>query len=121
MKRSYLVFFPLLVVGAFIVKAQSDHFRYARPIEGITDEWHKISLPDELFEKLRADFRDIRIIGVTDAGDTIEAPYIMKSMMIYSRYLKEMLSLSNQMRYTDIPMILILIVFPCTSLSPNWS
>lgn len=61
-----------------MIKAQPDHFRYLRPIDGITDEWHKIGLPDELFENLRADFRDIRIIGVTDVGDTIEAPYILK-------------------------------------------
>lgn len=53
-------------------------FRYLRPLEGISDQWHRIALPDDLFQHSAADFSDLRIMGITDAGDTIEAPYLLR-------------------------------------------
>lgn len=53
-------------------------FRYLRPLEGVADQWHRIALPDDIFQHTAVDFSDLRIMGVTAAGDTIEAPYLLQ-------------------------------------------
>lgn len=53
-------------------------FRYQRSLEGISDQWHSISLPDDLFQHTAVDFSDLRIMGITASGDTIEAPYLLR-------------------------------------------
>lgn len=45
-------------------------------LKGITDQWHNIHLPNELFADLNTNLTDIRIYGVTPS-DTIEAPYLL--------------------------------------------
>lgn len=56
---------------------QLDEYSYKRELIGVSESWHRISLPDQLFGKLSSPLADIRIFGVTDANDTIEAPYIL--------------------------------------------
>ena len=56
--------------------AQTKDYNYARPLSGLSAPWHSIVLPKEIFAKVRPDLSDIRVLGVTDAGDTIEAPYL---------------------------------------------
>lgn len=53
-------------------------FRYLRPLEGISDQWHRIALPDDIFQQVASDFSDLRIMGITGEGDTIEAPYLLR-------------------------------------------
>jgi hypothetical protein len=43
----------------------------------VTDQWQKIILPDDLFQEVKPDLSDIRIVGIT-GNDTIEVPYILK-------------------------------------------
>ncbi len=57
---------------------QANEFKYKRKISGITDQWHKLILPDDIFNKIKTDLSDIRIIGVTKSRDTIQVPYILK-------------------------------------------
>ena len=45
---------------------------------GITAQWNKIVLPEEVFGKVSPNFYDIRIFGLTDANDTIEAAYMLQ-------------------------------------------
>lgn len=43
-----------------------------------TDEqWNKVKIPSNVFSKVKDDFSDIRIYGITEK-DTIEAPYVLK-------------------------------------------
>ncbi|MFT5338004.1 MAG: hypothetical protein ACI9YL_002020, partial [Luteibaculaceae bacterium] len=49
-----------------------------REIKGVQDQWHKIILPNDIFGKTEPDFSDIRIFGLTERNDTIEAPYIIR-------------------------------------------
>lgn len=78
MRSKFFLFFYLLIFGSSFVLAQQSQYKFSRSLEGISEEWHRISLPAELFEKLGDDFYDIRIKGITAANDTIEAPYILK-------------------------------------------
>jgi len=72
--------FKILAISSICclqLTAQLAHYSYEQPLERVTDEWHKIVLPDNVFQSVQQDFSDIRILGVTSTGDTIEAPYIL--------------------------------------------
>lgn len=69
--------FSFLIANS-LAFGQSEQFKYTREINGISGQWHKIVLPDSVFSKVAPDFRDIRILGITKSGDTIEAPYLLR-------------------------------------------
>jgi hypothetical protein len=74
MKKTLLLSFFLLAQLAF----GQDTYHYRRPLKGIEDQWHRISLPDALYGKLKNPFTDLRILGLTPDGDTVEAPYLLE-------------------------------------------
>lgn len=76
MKAKISAFFLLLICSYSY--AQNDQYTYKRELLGITDLWHKIVLPEEVFGKVSPDFSDIRIFGLTKYNDTIEASYILQ-------------------------------------------
>ena len=57
--------------------AQLDTYDYKMELSGITDPWHSLIIPQEVFAIADNNLSDIRIYGVT-ANDTLEAPYILK-------------------------------------------
>jgi hypothetical protein len=57
---------------------QIDEYKYKRELKGVSDTWHTIVLPNDLYGKISNDLADIRIIGFSDKNDTLEAPYIVK-------------------------------------------
>lgn len=74
MKKILLLSFLLVS----LLNYGQDTFNYRRPIKGIKDTWHRIALPDEFYGKLENPFSDLRILGLTNDGDTVEAPYILE-------------------------------------------
>lgn len=58
--------------------AQMGNYAYKRELKDINGSWHKIVLPDDIFQKASPYLDDIRIYGITKENDTIEAPYILK-------------------------------------------
>ncbi len=56
---------------------QIDQYNYQQELQGITDTWHTITLPDELFAQTNAQLSDVRIFGIT-SKDTVEAPYLLQ-------------------------------------------
>ena len=75
--KNKLSFFILSFFLCAITFGQINNYRYQRTITGIKDQWHKIELPVEIFSKIKPDFSDIRIIGLTKENDTLEVPYII--------------------------------------------
>jgi hypothetical protein len=59
---------------------QIKNYQYKRLISGTMDSWNRIIIPNEMYSKLNPDLSDIRIIGITKDGDTIEAPYLLEEM-----------------------------------------
>ncbi|MBW7892530.1 MAG: DUF3999 domain-containing protein, partial [Chitinophagaceae bacterium] len=55
-------------------------YRYQRELTGVSAQWHRVILPDEIFGKVAPDLRDIRIFGITTSGDTVESPYLLQVM-----------------------------------------
>jgi hypothetical protein len=68
----------LFILYCSISYGQMDAYNFKRELKGISEQWHKIVLPDEVFGKISQDLTDIRIFGVTASNDTIEAPYILR-------------------------------------------
>jgi len=70
-----------ILINTFIfvslIFGQINNYTYKRQINGVDSNWHKIILPNDLFEKTEVNFNDLRIIGFTEKGDTIEVPYII--------------------------------------------
>lgn len=66
-----------LFLATSVLYAQPDNFHYRMELSGTTNEWHSIYLPNEIFGNVLPDFHDIRVIGYTEQGDTIEAPFII--------------------------------------------
>lgn len=57
---------------------QLEQHTFKRELQGITNTWHKIVLPEDIFGKVSSGFNDIRILGLTESNDTIEASYMLQ-------------------------------------------
>ncbi|MFT4602341.1 MAG: hypothetical protein ACI857_002527 [Arenicella sp.] len=75
MRNSLLIFFVLCQIQAF---SQMDTYKYERELTGIADDWHKVVLPNDIFKSIAADQNDMRLYGITEAGDTVEAAYFIQ-------------------------------------------
>ncbi|MFH4966005.1 DUF3999 family protein [Gaetbulibacter sp. M235] len=53
-------------------------YSYKRELEGVTNSWHKLELPNDIFKKISPDLSDIRVFGISEKNDTIEAPYLLE-------------------------------------------
>lgn len=78
-KNSWIFFaLILLLFNVTNLFSQNSAYQFKREISGINAEWHLLNLPNEVFGKIRPDFSDIRILGVTPENDTVEAPYLVE-------------------------------------------
>ena len=57
---------------------QMDDYNYKRELKGVDEQWHKVILPNEIFGKSSQNLTDIRIFGLPENNDTIEAPYLLQ-------------------------------------------
>ncbi|UII76547.1 DUF3999 domain-containing protein [Flagellimonas sp. HMM57] len=69
----------LLILSCNSIIGQLQEYEAKIALEGIADQWHAITLPHTVFDKVKQDMFDMRIYGVT-ATDTLEAPYILKTL-----------------------------------------
>jgi hypothetical protein len=76
---NHILTVALSLICAF-TSAQIKDFRYKRLISEISGTWNRVVIPDEMYSKLTNDLSDLRIIGITEAHDTIEAPYILEEL-----------------------------------------
>lgn len=67
----------VIILTSIITEGIGDPI-YKREIKEISDLWHIIDIPVDMFGKTSKNFYDIRILGVTSSNDTIEAPYILE-------------------------------------------
>ena len=78
MKMRIKILAILLLPACTFSFAQIGEYSYKRELKGISEPWHKIILPDEVFGHISQELTDIRIFGITAGSDTIEAPYILR-------------------------------------------
>ena len=68
----------LLILFCNFSYGQIAQYNFKRELKGISEQWHKIILPDEVFGKVSQEIKDIRIFGITINNDTIEVPYLLR-------------------------------------------
>jgi hypothetical protein len=73
--KAYLIIFLLAL--CFSNSAYSGDFTCRRTLSGITGTWHTITIPNEMFGRLNTDLSDLRILGITNAHDTLQVPYLL--------------------------------------------
>ncbi|MDW7691246.1 DUF3999 family protein [Flammeovirgaceae bacterium SG7u.111] len=78
MKLKINILFYLILLASPAAFGQMDKYDYQQELHGISDTWHKIVLPNELFGAVSQNLSDIRIYGITAANDTVEAPYLLR-------------------------------------------
>jgi len=78
MKTSAKVLFLLIFLNPLFSLGQFRHYSYQREVFGVAAQWHKLTLTDDIFDKVEPEFNDLRIIGISASGDTTEVPYILK-------------------------------------------
>ena len=69
----------LLLLLTEIASGQLTQFRYKRELQGVSSQWHRLTVPDSVFGKTRNNLHDIRIYGVAPGQDTLEVPYLLQA------------------------------------------
>lgn len=73
--NSWLTLFLAFVTAS--LSAQVDGYQYARNLSGVQEQWHQLTLPDDLFSHTQRTLHDLRVVKVTEAGDTLEIPFVL--------------------------------------------
>lgn len=77
MLKLKIKFLLALLFGALGLKAQTNSYAYKRELKGVTNNWHTLTLPNQIFSATQSGLEDLRIYGFK-GKDTIEVPYILK-------------------------------------------
>jgi hypothetical protein len=80
--RYKVVGFLLALVFVTSSFTGTDNYHYRRELKGITDTWHRITLPDEMFGKLNDNLTDLRIVGITGKSDTVSVSYLAEEIPV---------------------------------------
>ena len=71
------IFWTVAFLFSIDSSAQSS-FQFRRTIDGVQEPgWYSLTLPDDIFADLNRDLSDLRMYS-TNAGDTVENPYLLK-------------------------------------------
>jgi len=73
--KTKLIYFLLLFSSVSF--GQIEQYNFKNEIIGISDPWHQLVLPNEMFKNVSEDLNDVRVYGITPNSDTIEAPYVL--------------------------------------------
>jgi hypothetical protein len=68
----------LLLLLYSYAHGQVEDYNFKRELNGVSEQWHKIILPNNIFGKVSQPLSDIRIFGITAENDTIESPYLIQ-------------------------------------------
>lgn len=77
MKLKHNLLYILFLVP-FFISAQG--FDYKVELKTVTENWMQIDLNTKVLSKVQSDFSDVRIYEFGDSKDTLEVPYIIKSL-----------------------------------------
>lgn len=77
--KKKIKFIKLFILLFFLEsQAQINQYTYKSVLPDVADTWYAICLPEEMFGNVSSDLSDIRIYGITNKKDTIEAPYLLR-------------------------------------------
>ena len=90
-----------MMLICFCSFGQTKQYSYKRELTGIKGEWNKIILPDDIFNKISRDFSDIRISGLNEKKDNIEAAYFLQIASENISIKEVVFDLINQSKNSD--------------------
>lgn len=68
----------LFLLGSMTATAQTTI--YTRPLPQMRIAWNRVVLPADSYAQLQPPFHELRVYGKTVNGDTVEAPYVVRSL-----------------------------------------
>lgn len=68
----------MLVLLCAQAYGQIEEYDYKRELKGVSEQWHTLVLPDNIFKETSQSLSDLRIFGITATNDTIESPYLLR-------------------------------------------
>jgi len=78
-KRVKIAIWLIMFLGSYSQSyGQMETYDYKRELNGISNQWHSIILPNDLFGKASHNLADVRLFGISANQDTLEAPYIIR-------------------------------------------
>ncbi len=77
MKMKVNFWLLLWLISSVNIFGQLESYSSKRELTGVTETWHKITLPDEIFEKTKDDLSDLRIIAISETGENLEVPFLL--------------------------------------------
>lgn len=79
-KLNLIIFLSLFVLGGGFCQSKMEKYQFNQPLIGVTDRWHQIQLPNELYSELNPQYTNLRVFGITQSQDTIEAPFLLETL-----------------------------------------
>ena len=78
MRLSIKILAVLLLLSCAHAHGQMKDYSFKRELKGVSEQWHRIVLPDDIFGNVSPSLYDIRVFGITASQDTVEAPYLLR-------------------------------------------
>lgn len=67
----------LIAAFSFSYGQKMEEYNYKQELKGVSEQWHKLILPNGIFGETSQELADIRIFGLKENKDTIEVPYLL--------------------------------------------
>ena len=87
MRSSIVLIAIILMLISLCESASEIDATYKRKLVDAAEGWQKIVLPADLYQHARSDLIDLRVLGLTAEGDTIEAAYLVPMYAVLISYL----------------------------------
>ncbi len=70
----------LLLMSPLFFDAQEESYQYRRSIQGVSETWHVIEIPTELYGKTNNELSDLRIFSLPSGAENRTAPYLLNTL-----------------------------------------
>lgn len=77
MNRKIKICLSVFLLLNAISFAQMTEYDFKSELNGVSEQWHTIPLPNNIFKHLDESLYGIRIYGITNKNDTLEVPYVL--------------------------------------------
>ncbi len=70
----------LLLFGCTALMAQFYDYQRHAPLLGVSEEFHQLILPHEIYQYCQPNLADLRVFALNASGDTLQAPYVLSEV-----------------------------------------
>ncbi|PZP50549.1 MAG: DUF3999 domain-containing protein, partial [Pseudopedobacter saltans] len=99
MINKYMLLLSFLLLTTALLAQKN--FQYERKVNNVHSRWGSFLLPEDMYGKVRNDFADIRIYGISPAKDSAEVAYWVESTEAASTLEKMQFQILNTTRNSE--------------------